>query len=229
MRILLVEDEVNIAEPLKQALMEEGFVVDVAHDGVTGEWLATTNPYDVLILDIMLPRRNGYDVLRHVRAAQIWTPVLMLTAKDGEYDQADAFDLGADDYLSKPFSFIVLVARLRALMRRGAPERPVTLEAGDLHLDPARHVVTRAGTELVLTSREFAVLQFLMRHAGDAVSKAEILDNVWDPDYEGDENIVEVYLGRLRKKVDTPFGVDSLQTVRGKGYRLIEATVDPPA
>lgn len=224
MRILLVEDEVNIAVPLKGALVDEGFVVDLAHDGVTGEWLATQNPYDVLILDIMLPGRNGYDVLRNVRAEGIWTPVLMLTAKDGEYDQADAFDLGADDYLSKPFSFVVLVARLRALMRRGAPERPVTLRVGDLELDPARHVVTRAGTELVLTSREFAVLQFLMRHAGDVVSKAEILDNVWDPDYEGDENIVEVYLGRLRKKIDSPFGVDSLQTVRGRGYRLTPVT-----
>lgn len=224
MRILLVEDEVNIAVPLKGALVDEGFVVDLAHDGVTGEWLATQNPYDVVILDIMLPGRNGYDVLRNVRAEGIWTPVLMLTAKDGEYDQADAFDLGADDYLSKPFSFVVLVARLRALMRRGAPERPVTLRVGDLELDPARHVVTRAGTELVLTSREFAVLQFLMRHAGDVVSKAEILDNVWDPDYEGDENIVEVYLGRLRKKVDCPFGADSLQTVRGRGYRLTPVT-----
>lgn len=224
MRILLVEDEVNIAVPLKGALVDEGFVVDLAHDGVTGEWLATQNPYDVVILDIMLPGRNGYDVLRNVRAEGIWTPVLMLTAKDGEYDQADAFDLGADDYLSKPFSFVVLVARLRALMRRGAPERPVTLRVGDLELDPARHVVTRAGTELVLTSREFAVLQFLMRHAGDVVSKAEILDNVWDPDYEGDENIVEVYLGRLRKKVDSPFGADSLQTVRGRGYRLTPVT-----
>ncbi len=224
MRILLVEDEVNIAVPLKGALVDEGFVVDLAHDGVTGEWLATQNPYDVVILDIMLPGRNGYDVLRNVRAEGIWTPVLMLTAKDGEYDQADAFDLGADDYLSKPFSFVVLVARLRALMRRGAPERPVTLRVGDLELDPARHVVTRAGTELVLTSREFAVLQFLMRHAGDVVSKAEILDNVWDPDYEGDENSVEVYLGRLRKKVDCPFGADSLQTVRGRGYRLTPVT-----
>lgn len=229
MRVLLVEDEVNIALPLKRALVNEGFVVDVAHDGVTGQWLATENPYDVVVLDIMLPRRNGYDVLRNLRELRIWTPVLMLTAKDGEYDQTDAFDLGADDYLSKPFSFIVLLARLRALVRRGAPERPVTLEAGDLQLDPAKHLVTRAGAVLTLTSREFAVLLFLMRHVGDVVSKAEILDNVWDPAYEGSENIVEVYVGQLRKKIDMPFGVESLETVRGRGYRLHPATVQAHA
>ncbi|WP_323098256.1 response regulator transcription factor [Intrasporangium sp. YIM S08009] len=228
MRVLVVEDEVNIAVTLKRALGGEGFVVDVAHDGVTGQWLATENPYDVVVLDIMLPGRNGYDVLRNLRAQKVWTPVLMLTAKDGEYDQTDAFDLGADDYLSKPFSFPVLVARLRALVRRGAPERPVTLTAGDLQLDPARHVVTRAGTQLRLTAREFAVLHFLMRRVGDVVSKAEILDNVWDAAYEGGENIVEVYIGHLRKRIDAPFGVDSLETVRGRGYRLHATSVPPP-
>ncbi len=229
MRVLLVEDEVNIALPLKRALMAEGFVVDVAHDGITGQWCATENPYDVIVLDIMLPGRNGYDLLRNIRELQIWTPVLMLTAKDGEYDQTDAFDLGADDYLSKPFSFMVLVARLRALMRRGAPERPVTLEAGDLRLDPAKHLVTRGGTTIALTSREFAVLHFLMRHTGDVVSKAEILDNVWDPAYEGSDNIVEVYLGHLRKKIDVPFGTESLETVRGRGYRLHAVRMAAPA
>ncbi len=225
MRVLLVEDEVNIAVPLKRALTNEGFVVDVAYDGITGQWSATENPYDVIVLDIMLPGRNGYDVLRNLRGLKVWTPVLMLTAKGGEYDQTDAFDLGADDYLSKPFSFIVLVARLRALVRRGAPERPVVLDAGDLRLDPAVHLVTRAGARLPLTSREFAVLHFLMRHVGDVVSKAEILDNVWDPAYEGSENIVEVYIGHLRKKIDAPFGIDSLETVRGRGYRLHPARV----
>lgn len=225
MRVLLVEDEVNIAVALKRALTNEGFVVEVAHDGLTGQWLATENPYDIIVLDIMLPGRNGYDVLRNIRELQIWSPVLMLTAKDGEYDQTDAFDLGADDYLSKPFSFVVLVARLRALVRRGAPERPVALRAGDLELDPARHTVTRAGVPITLTSREFSVLYFLMRHVGDVLSKMDILDNVWDPAYEGSENIVEVYLGHLRKKIDTPFGLESLETVRGRGYRLCAKSI----
>jgi DNA-binding response OmpR family regulator len=226
-RVLLVEDEINIALPLKQALSNEGFVVDVAHDGITGQWLATENPYDVLVLDIMLPGRNGYDVLKNVRELKIWTPVLMLTAKDGEYDQTDAFDLGADDYLSKPFSFIVLLARLRALIRRGAPERPVTREVGDLTLDPAQHLVTRAGTPVALTTREFAVLHFLMRHPGDVVSKTEILDNVWDAAYEGSDNIVEVYILHLRRKIDAPFHVESLETVRGRGYRLRAVAATP--
>src|SRR5689334_24826995 len=153
MRVLLVEDEVNIAGPLKQALTNEGFVVDVAHDGVTGQWLATENPYDVIVLDIMLPRRHGYDVLKNLRELQIWTPAMMLTAKDGEYDQTDAFDLGADDYLTKPFSFIVLVARLRALVRRGAPVRPVTLTVGDLVLDPNTRIVSRGGQRITLTAK----------------------------------------------------------------------------
>jgi DNA-binding response OmpR family regulator len=220
MRVLLVEDEVNIALPLKKALVNEGFVVDVAHDGVRGQWLATENPYDVIVLDIMLPGRNGYDVLRNIRELKIWSPVMMLTAKDGEFDQTDAFDLGADDYLTKPFSVMVLIARLRALVRRGAPERPTVLSAGDLTLDPARHLVTRGDAAIELTSREFAVLQFLLRHVDDVVSKMEILDNVWDRSYEGSENIVEVYINHLRKKVDAPFGCESLETVRGRGYRL---------
>ncbi|WP_409484638.1 response regulator transcription factor [Arsenicicoccus dermatophilus] len=220
MKVLLVEDEVNIAEAVRRGLTREGFVVDVAHDGVTGQFLATDQAYDVIVLDIMLPGRHGYDVVRNLRAADVWTPVLMLTAKDGEYDLADALDLGADDYLTKPFSFVVLVARLRALVRRGAPERPTVLRAGDLELDPARHSVTRAGTPITLTAKEFALLHFLMRRQGDAVSKAEILDNVWDPAYEGGDNVVEVYVGYLRKKIDAPFGVRSLVTLRGAGYQL---------
>ena len=220
MRVLLVEDGVGLAESIRRGLVGEGFVVDVAHDGLTGQWLATENPYDVIVLDIMLPARNGYDVLRNLRELHVWTPILMLTAKDGEYDQTDAFDLGADDYLTKPFSFVVLVARLRALIRRGAPERPVILTAGDLTLDPTSHEVTCRGTAVTLTAREFSVLQYLMRHADGVVSKAQILDNVWDPAFEGSDNIVEAYVGHLRRKVDDPFGRTSLETVRGSGYRL---------
>ena len=223
MRILVVEDDKAMAAAIKRGLVAEGFVVDVAHDGISGQYLATTNPYDVIVLDIMLPGRNGYDVLENIRSEQVWTPVLMLTAKDGEYDQSDAFDLGADDYLSKPFSFIVLVARLRALARRGAPRRPVVLEVGDLRLDPTKRTVERGGEGISLTAKEFALLAFLMRRSGDVVSKAEILYNVWDAEFEGGDNVVEVYVGYLRKKIDLPFAVRSLVTVRGQGYRLCPA------
>lgn len=222
--MLVVEDEKGLAETVRRGLSEEGFVVDVAHDGITGQWLATENPYDVLVLDLMLPGRNGYEVLRNLRELQVWAPVMMLTAKDGEYDQTDAFDLGADDYLTKPFSFMVLVARLRALVRRGAPERPVALTAGDLVLDPGRREVSRAGTLIKLTAKEFALLHFLMRQAGDVVSKSQILDNVWDPAFDGSENIVEIYIGYLRKKIDVPFGVHSLENLRGMGYRIAAVT-----
>jgi DNA-binding response OmpR family regulator len=225
--VLLVEDERALAETIRRGLTNEGFVVDVAHDGVSGQWMATENPYDVLVLDIMLPGRNGYDVLRNIREMLIWTPALMLTAKDGDYDQTDAFELGADDYLTKPFSFIVLVARLRALVRRGAPVRPVTLTVGDLVLDPNTRIVTRDGQRITLTAKEFAVLQFLMRHPEDVLSKAEILDNAWDHAFDGSDNIVEVYIGYLRKKIDTAFGVQSLETVRGMGYRLMPVSVSP--
>ncbi|CCH76090.1 DNA-binding response regulator in two-component regulatory system with CusS [Nostocoides japonicum T1-X7] len=219
--MLLVEDEESLARTLARGLRQEGCVVDVAHDGVTGQWMASENPYDVVVLDIMLPRRNGYEVLRNLRALEVWVPALMLTAKDGDYDQTDAFELGADDYLTKPFSFIVLVARLRALVRRGAPARPVTLRVGDLELDPDQRIVRRAGERIAVTAKEFAVLQFFMRHPRTVLSKAEILDNVWDAAYEGSDNIVEVYVGYLRRKIDHPFGVHSLETVRGMGYRLV--------
>jgi DNA-binding response OmpR family regulator len=224
MRVLLVEDEAALAETVRRGLTNEGFVVDVAHDGITGQWMATENPYDVIVLDIMLPGRNGYDVLRNLRALKIWAPTLMLTAKDGEYDQTDAFELGADDYLTKPFSFMVLVARLRALVRRGAPARPVTLTVGDLELDPNKRTVCRAGHQISLTAREFAVLHYLMRHPEMVLSKAEILENVWDPAFDGSENIVEVYVGYLRRKIDSAFGVVSVETVRGMGYRLMAVT-----
>ena len=220
MRVLLVEDEVRLAETVRRGLAAEGFVVDVVHDGNDGLFNAQVNGYDVVVLDIMLPGLNGYDVCRRMRAAGVWTPVLMLTAKDGEYDQADALDLGADDYLTKPFSFLVLVARLRALIRRGAPARPTLLVAGDLTLDPASRTVRRGDRELSLTPREFNLLHFLLRHRGDVVSKAAILESVWDANYDGDENIVEVYVGYLRRKIDQPFGRHAVETVRGAGYRL---------
>lgn len=220
MRVLVVDDERPLASTLKRGLAEEGFVVDVAHDGVTGLALARHGEYDVVVLDIMLPGIHGYEVLKRLREADVWTPVLMLTAKDGEFDQTDAFELGVDDYLTKPFSFPVLVARLRALVRRGAPQRPVVLQCGDLTLNPNTRVVRRGSVEVELTPREFLLLQFLMRRCGDALAKADILANVWDTDYPGSDNLVEVYVGYLRKKIDTPFGRHSVETVRGIGYRL---------
>jgi two-component system OmpR family response regulator len=220
MRVLLVEDEVRLADTIKRGLVDHGFVVDVAHDGNEGLWLATDQTYDAIVLDIMLPGLNGYDVLKGVRERKIWTPVLMLTAKDGEFDQVDAFDLGADDYLTKPFSFVVLLARIRALIRRGAPERPTIMEAGDLTLDPSTHRVTRAGVDVTLTPKEFALLQFFMQHPGEAMTKSHILDNVWDSAYDGDLNVVEVYVRYLRLKLDVPFDRHTIETIRGVGYRL---------
>ena len=220
MRILIVEDEKALAESMRRGLVGEGCVVDVVHDGITGLWAATESSYDVAVLDIMLPGLNGYKVLEQIRGRQIWTPVLMLTAKDGEYDQTDAFDLGADDYLTKPFSFTVLVAHLRALVRRGAPERPMKLTVGSLVLDPTRRSVTRHGETIKVTAREFSLLTYLMRNAGGVVGKFDILNNVWDPAYDGSENIVEVYIGYLRRKIDAPYGLQTLTTIRGMGYRL---------
>ncbi|MBL7260223.1 response regulator transcription factor [Paractinoplanes lichenicola] len=219
MRVLVVEDEVGLAETIRDGLSREGFTVDLAHDGVDGLWTAAETPhgaYDVIVLDIMLPKLSGYEICRQLRAKGVWTPILMLTAKDGEYDQADALDLGADDYLVKPFSFVVLVAHLRALIRRGAPERPAVLTAGDLSLDPSERRVTRAGDPVAVTPREFALLEFLLRHRGQAVTKTAIIENVWDAHFDGDPNIVEVYIGYLRRKV----GREAIETVRGAGYRM---------
>jgi len=221
MRVLLVEDEPHLVEMVRVGLVSEGFVVEVGADGADGLWRGTAGEFDVIVLDIMLPKLNGYDVLRTLRERDVWTPVLMLTAKDGEYDQADAFDLGADDYLTKPFSFVVLTARLRALQRRGAPERPTVLTAGDLSLDPARRRAARGDTVLTLTPREYGVLEFLLRNKGTVLSKAQILAAVWDAHYDGDDNIVEVYIGYLRRKIDTPFGRQAIETMRGMGYRLL--------
>ena len=220
MRILVVEDEKRLAANLRTGLEAEGFAVDVAHDGGEGLWYARENPYDAILLDIMLPVMNGYKVCETLRAEENWTPILMLTAKDGDWDQVEALDTGADDYVTKPFSFVVLLARLRSLLRRGVSERPTVLSVGDLSLDPASKKVARDGSEIALTSREFSLLEFLMRRGGDVVTKSDILENVWDYAYEGDPNIVEVYIGRLRRKVDKPFGRDDIQTLRGSGYRL---------
>ena len=220
MRLLIVEDEVRLASALQRGLSSEGFTVDVAHTGPDGLHAAQETPYDAVILDIMLPGLSGYRIIEQLRAAENWVPILMLTAKDGEYDEADALDLGADDYLTKPFSFVVLLARIRALLRRGVQPRPAALKVDDLVLDPAAHTVMRGETTIDLTPREFSLLEFLMRRAGDAVSKADILHHVWDANYDGDANVVEVYVGYLRRKIDTPFGRQSVQTVRGAGYRL---------
>jgi two-component system OmpR family response regulator len=222
-RLLVVEDEDRLATALQRGLQAEGFAVDVAADGPTGLDLARHGSYDAVILDVMLPGLSGYRVVRALRAESNWVPVLMLSAKDGEYDQADGLDVGADDYLTKPFSYVVLLARLRALLRRGAPRRPAVLTAGDLSLDPARRLVTVAGEEVVLTSREFALLEYLMRRQGEVVSKIQLLDHVWDAAVETAPNAVEVYIGYLRRKI----GRDRLQTVRGAGYRLL-ATADDP-
>src|SRR3954465_9135243 len=220
MRVLVVEDEATLAAAVSRGLAAEGFAVDVVPDGSEGVLRASDPCYDVVVLDIMLPGLSGYEVLRRLRAQGVWTPVLMLTAKDGEYDEADALDLGADDYLVKPFSFVVLVAHLRALIRRGAPERPAVLTAGDLSLDPAERRVRLAGAPIAVTPREFALLEFLLRHRGEAVTKTAIIENVWDAHFDGDPNIVEVYIGYLRKKIDNPFGRGAIETVGGAGYRL---------
>lgn len=220
MRVLVVDDEVRLADSIRRGLVAEGFAVDVAHTGPDGLWMARENAYDAIVLDLMLPGMNGYKVCETLRAEQVWTPVLMLTAKDGEWDQVEGLDTGADDYLTKPFSFPVLVARIRAVTRRGAAERPAVLEAGDLRLDPASRRVSRGDVEIALTSRELSMLEFLLRRRDEVVSKQQILDAVWDFAFEGDPNIVEVYVRHLRNKIDRPFGREAIQTVRGAGYRL---------
>jgi DNA-binding response OmpR family regulator len=219
-RVLVVEDEVRLAEALQRGLRAEGFGVDLAYNGEDGLHLAREGGYDAVVLDVMLPKLSGYRVCQALRAEQNWVPVLMLSAKDGEYDEADGLDVGADDYLTKPFSYVVLLARLRALLRRGAPERPTVLEAGDLSLDPAGHVVSRGTDEIPLTATEFAVLELLMRRRGEVVPKAEILAHVWDANEDVAPNVVEVYIGYLRRKIDAPYDRAAVQTVRGVGYRL---------
>ena len=222
MKILIVEDDQKIAAAVRRGLQAEGFVVESAADGRNGLWLATEGAFDLIILDILLPGRNGYQVCADLRAQGNWTPILMLTAKDGDLDEAEALDTGADDYLTKPFSFPVLLARIRALLRRSAGRDPVPVQVGDLRMDSAQRRVWRGDIEVDLTSRQFDVLEFLMRRAGRVLSKTEILGGVWEYDFEGDPNIVEVYVRRLRTRIDEPFGRHSIETIRGAGYRLTD-------
>jgi DNA-binding response OmpR family regulator len=219
-RVLVVEDERRLAAAVRRGLSAEGFAVDIAYDGEDGLHSAREGDYDAVVLDLMLPKISGYRVCQQLRAEKNWVPILILSAKDGEYDQADGLDLGADDYLTKPFSYVVLAARLRALLRRGAVPRPAELLAGDLSLDPASRRVRRGQTEIALTAREFSLLEYLIRRAGQVVSKTQLLEHVWDSYDSVDLNVVEVYAGYLRRKIDTPFGRQALQTVRGAGYRL---------
>ena len=220
-KVLVIEDEVALADGVARGLRAEGFDVEVAYDGVSGLNRARDEDVDAVVLDIMLPGLNGYRVCRTLREEGVGTPILMLTAKDGEYDEAEALDTGADDFLSKPFSFVVLLARLRALIRRGAPPRPTVLSVGTLELDPGARRCRRKETDVRLTAREFALLEYLVRKDGNVASKTEILDHVWGMDFAGDPNVVEVYVGYLRKKIDAPFGVESIKTVRGAGYQLL--------
>jgi DNA-binding response OmpR family regulator len=215
-RVLVIEDEVRQAASLKRGLEAEGFAVDVAGTGTDGLWLASEQPYDVILLDVMLPGLNGYKVCAALRAKEIWTPVLMLTAKDGELDEAEALDTGADDFLAKPFSFVVLVAHIRALLRRGASARPAILRIGSIELDLSRRLCTLDGVPVELTPREFSILEYLMRRCGDVVPKTEILEHVWDFAYEGGDNVVEVHVSALRRKL----GTSAIETVRGGGYRM---------
>jgi DNA-binding response OmpR family regulator len=223
MRLLVIEDEQRLAVGLRKGLEAEGFAVDVVHNGTDGIWMARENPFDAIILDVMLPGTNGYQVCRTLRSEGNWTPILMLTAKDGVWDQVEGLDIGADDYLTKPFSYAVLIARLRALHRRGVKARPTVLEAGDLRLDPARRRVWLRGEQIDLTRREFAILEYLLHHPDEVLSKRDILDHIWDFDFDGDPNIVEVYVRRLRTKLPRPGGGTVIETVRGVGYRLLTA------
>jgi two-component system, OmpR family, response regulator len=223
MRVLVVEDEVKMAGLLKRGLEEEGYAVDVAGNGSDAVWLGSENPYDAIVLDVMLPDQDGFEVCRQLRGSGRWAPVLMLTARDAIPDRVAGLDAGADDYLTKPFSFTELFARLRALMRRGAGERPAVLRVGELALDPATKKVSRTGTPVDLTAKEFALLELFMRHPGEVLTRTRIIEHVWDFAYEGDSNVVDVYVRYLREKIDRPFERDSIETVRGTGYRMREA------
>jgi DNA-binding response OmpR family regulator len=223
-KVLMIEDDVKIAAAVARGLEAEGYTVVVSHDGADGLWRATEGSYDLIILDVLLPRRNGYLVCSDLRSRGDTTPILMLTAKDGELDEAEGLDTGADDYLTKPFAWEVLLSRVRALLRRATTSRPPPVVVGDLRLDSLQRRVWRGDVEITLTSTEFNVLEHLLRHAGEVASKSRLLEAVWDDDFEGDSNIVEVYISRLRSKIDDPFGVTTITTVRGAGYRLEAGT-----
>jgi two-component system OmpR family response regulator len=226
MRALVVEDEIKMAGLLKRGLEEEGYAVDLAHRGQDGLWLATENSYDVILLDLMLPDLNGLQVCRRLREGGNWSPVLILTARDAVVDRVTGLDAGADDYLVKPFSFSELFARMRALGRRGAVHRPTVLRVGDLVLHPDGRRVSRTGIPIELTAKEFALLEYLMRHPGDVLTRSRLIEHVWDFAYDGDSNVVDVYIRYLRQKIDRPFGRESIETVRGSGYRLREEPGD---
>ena len=220
MRVLVVEDEPRMATLLERGLREEGYAVDVAADGTNGLWLGTENDYDAVVLDVLLPGIDGFEICRRLRAADRWAPVLLLTARDAVDDRVRGLDAGADDYLTKPFSFAELAARVRALVRRRSGSRPALLEVGDLTLDPAVHRACRGDVELALSPKEMALLELLMRHVGDAVTRTQILEHVWDFAYDGLSNVVDQYIGYLRRKIDRPFDRDDIETIRGVGYRL---------
>lgn len=216
----MVEDEQRMADLLRRGLEEEAYAVDVAHDGAEAVWLGSENDYDAIVLDIMLPGYDGFEVCRRLREAGRWAPVLLLTARDAVPDRVRGLDAGADDYLTKPFAFAELTARLRALIRRGAGERPTVLEVGDLRLDPGTRTVTRAGTEIRLTTKEFGLLELFLRYPDQVLTRNRILEHVWDFAYDPGSNVVDQYVGYLRRKIDKPFGREDLETVRGTGYRL---------
>ena len=223
MRLLVVEDEMKMARLLERGLREEGHAVDVTGTGEDALWMARAAPYDAIVLDVMLPGMDGFSTCRELRARNVWTPVLMLTARDAIEDRIAGLDTGADDYLGKPFAFSELLARLRALARRAPAERPTELRVGDLRLDPATHRAWRGADELDLTAKEFVLLEVFMRRPGEALSRVQLLDAAWDIAFESQSNVVDVYVRYLREKIDRPFGRESLETVRGVGYRLRES------
>jgi two-component system OmpR family response regulator len=222
MRVLIVEDESKLAALLRRGLAREGMAVDLAANGEDALWMAEATAYDAIVLDVMLPGVDGFEVCRRLRSAEVWSPILMLTARDAVGDRVAGLDSGADDYLTKPFSYAELLARLRALARRGRPERPVALTVGELRLDPATRRVCRGEAEIELSPKEFAVLETFMRRPGEVLSRFELLEHAWDYDYENRSNVVDAYVRFLRRKIDRPFGVESIETVRGAGYRLRE-------
>jgi two-component system, OmpR family, response regulator len=221
MRVLVVEDEVKMAGLIRRGLVEEGYAADVASSGEDAVWMAQAHPYDAIVLDVMLPRLSGYETCRTLRNAGVWAPVLTLTARDAVEDRVAGLDVGADDYLTKPFSFAELLARLRALARRGGVERPAELEVGDLRLDPAARRAWRGKVEIQLSPKEFALLETFMRRPGQVLSRLQLLEHAWDFAYENRSNVIDVYVRYLREKVDRPFGASSIETVRGVGYRLL--------